>query len=214
MPETTTQNASKQALLRFWIAPGKTVQSLIQAEKGGRLACLFAVMLGIAMATPLMYKEGDEGPVTIDYALLPTVGIAGFVGGLVGLFLFTWLYRNFSRMLKGQGTLEGVRVGLGWGLLPLAAISTILTLTYLWIAPHAFEYVDGEILTRTGYDHILGPLSILSIIGFIYSYTCLLLSLAAAVKLKILKAFFAFLITVAVSFFPITLLLQLITGRV
>ncbi|MGB0743183.1 MAG: YIP1 family protein, partial [Opitutales bacterium] len=173
------------SFLTLWYKPGQTLQGLIAAGKGGAGAIAISGLFGLVQAWPTYAAEGG-GNVAI-------LGI-GFGAAVAGLFLFSWLLRNFGRWFGGEPKLEEVRVALGWGLLPWAVL---------------FGLLLGFIANMGGDPREMFPFFFAVII---YGFIVLLHALSEGLGLPLMKTFFCLIITVVVSIFPITLLLQAIVG--
>lgn len=159
------------------------MRGLAQSGRGHGLALVVAALFGFVQAIPMFFAEaGGEA----QYFLF------GAVFGLVGLYLFGWLLRNFGRWFGGQAAVREVRTSLGLSLMPWLLLFVVL----FW------------------FRQSMGPDALASFywvffLGFLYGYTILLLSLAAALRLSVLKTFLCLVTTFIVSLFPLTLVLQL-----
>ena len=70
------------------------------------------------------------------------------------------------------------------------------------------------VLGRNADAEALASFYWLFFLGFLYGYVILLLSLAAALRLSVLKTFLCLIVTFLVSLFPLTLFVQLIASVV
>ena len=114
--------------------------------------------------------------------------------GVLGLYFFSWLLRNFGRWFGGGGQLAEVRTALGWGLLPWTVV---------------FAVMGFIIQVREVPPQQLFPFFF---IGQVYGFVILLSALSSALRLSFMGTFFCFVVTTLVSLFPLTLILQLVTG--
>jgi len=160
------------------------MQGLIKTGSGHRLALVVAMFFGLVQAGRFYITNPEAG--SAYYAI-------GSLAGLVGLYLFAWLLRNFGRWFGGQATQREVRVALGLGLLPWMFL--FLALVF--------------VLGGNADPAALASYYWLFFLGFLYGYIILLLSLAAALRLSVLKTFLCLIVTSLVSLFPLTLLMQL-----
>jgi hypothetical protein len=176
-------------MLTLWYKPGQTMQGLIQSGAGHFAAILVAILFGIVQSKRFLITNPTAG---FSYYAL------GALAGLVGLYLFSWLLRNFARWFGGQASLREVRVALGLGLLPWLALFLALLIVL-------GRDVDASSLANAYW---------LFFLGFLYGYVILLLSLAVALRLSILKTFLCLIVTCLVSLFPMTLLMQLVASVV
>jgi hypothetical protein len=183
----TAPHPSKPYFLKFWYRPAAVVCSLVEAQRGQGGAVLIGVMFGLVQS--LRVYLASEVPTV-------TTLLTGALGGALGVALFGWLLRNFSRWFGGQTTLKNARTGLGFGLLPW----TILFTVFLLISELSQSL------------EVVGNYFPLFFLFFIYGYYVLLMSLSAALNLSVLKTFLCLVVTVIVSLFPLTLVMQLTLG--
>jgi hypothetical protein len=184
-----TEQSNPSYLLTLWYKPGQTMQDLIKSGGGHRLALWVAMFFGLVQAGRFYRNHSDAG---IGYYAI------GAIAGLAGLFLFSWLLRNFGRWFGGQATLREVRVALGLGLMPWLL---------LFLALVAALGGDSDPAALANYYWVF-------FVGFLYGYVILLLSLSAALRLSSVKTFLCLIVTFLVSLFPLTLLLQLFSSVV
>ena len=170
-------------LLKLWYQPGSTIRGLLETQGGHGLALMVAALLGFIVAARFYFSESDGGG---QYFVI------GAVLGVFGLYLFSWLLRNFARWFGGQAQVREVRTGLGLSLLPYALFFAILFGATLFLGAETVEHYFW-----------------LFFIGLLYGYVIILLSLSAALRLSILKTFLCLIVTFIVSIFPLTLMLQL-----
>ena len=145
-----------------------------------------AVCFGLVQAWPSYVASEASG---VGLLLL-----LGGVAGLAGLFLFSWLMRNFSRWFGATAKLAEVRTALGWGLLPWTVLFGAL------LAIIAGREGDAAQLFLLFFGVIL------------YGFVIILLTLSTALRLSLMKTFFCLLITFLVSIFPLTFVLQMLLG--
>jgi hypothetical protein len=162
------------------------MQGLIESGRGHGAALAVAAGFGLVQSTPLYFTANSRGVLVL---------FAGALAGLLGLYLFAWLLRNFGRWFGGQAALREVRIALGCSLVPWLVLFAILF--------GLLQVYDRELLAHYYW---------LFFLGFLYGYVVLLLGLSAALRLSVLKTFLCLIVTGLVSLFPLTLLLQIITG--
>jgi len=184
-----TEQTNPPYVLTLWYKPGQTMQGLIKSGGGHRLALVVAMFFGLVQAVRFYITNADAG-----FAYY----IVGSLAGFVGLYLFAWLLRNFGRWFGGQATTREVRVALGLGLSPWLLLFLALV------------FVLGGDTDPTA----LASYYWLFFLGFFYGYVILLLSLATALRLSVLKTFLCLIVTFLVSLFPLTLLIQIATSVV
>ncbi|MEM1222532.1 MAG: hypothetical protein AAGH40_07185 [Verrucomicrobiota bacterium] len=173
--------------ITLWYKPALTMQVLIKSGQGHGWAVFFAALFGIVQSWRF-YVASEEASVLI-FAL-------GGALGVIGLFFFGWLLRNFSRWFGASPLLKSVRTALGLSLLPWTVMFAILI---------------GLIGNQNDAGAVAGLFPVFFFV-FVYGYVILLLSLAAVFDISILKTFLCLVVTMLVSFFPITLVLQLLLG--
>ena len=183
------ERMNQPSVLTLWYKPAQTMQGLIENGRGHRLALVVALFFGLVQAGRV-------------YMAHPEPGYAGFalgsLAGLLGLYLIAWLLRNFGLWFGGQASQQDLRVALGWGLLP-------------WL----FLFLALVFVLSSGADAAaLANYYWLFFLGFLYGYVILLLSLAAALRVSVWKAFFCLMVTFLVSIFPFTLLIQIFVSFV
>lgn len=191
--------------------PSGTALALAESSVGGRRACLFICLLGVLMPFPGLY-EAAEDSFRVDWQRLPLLLIAGPAVALLCWWLMAWLYRNFSRMLGGTASVRDIRIGMGWGLFPAVCLFAAGTLLSLFWIHFAYEPAAQGLEPKASYMALLGPLGLLFFAALLYAYGVLHLALSGVARLSLMKAFFALVITLAVSVFPLTFVLQLVMG--
>ncbi|MFU8847107.1 MAG: YIP1 family protein [Opitutales bacterium] len=180
-----TESNYPSSLVTLWYKPGQTLQGLIADGKGVNASIWTAVCFGLVHVWP-SYAAGESPQ--------PGLLLAGGALGLAGLFLFSWLLRNFSRWFGAEAKLSEVRTALGWGLLPWTVLLGLLLV----------------IITLQGGD--ASPLFPVFFAALVYGFVILLSALSVALRLSLMKTFFCLIVTFLVSIFPITLVIQLLTG--
>jgi len=181
-----TETSSPNPLITLWYKPGQTLQGLIADAKGGAVAMLAAALFGLVQVWPA-YSAQET----------PNIGLLLFGGilGIVGLFFFSWLLRNFGRWLGGEAKVVEVRTSLGWGLLPWAVLpgALLVLISSFQSDPQQMFPVFFVIL--------------------IYGLVVLLSTLSVALRISFIKTFLCLILTFIVSIFPLTLVLQFLTGN-
>ncbi len=180
-----TQTTPQPYALKFWYKPGTVVRALIEAGQGHGFALFVAVAFGIVQAGP--FYLAPEHP---RISML----LAGAVLGFCGLYLFSWLLRNFGRWFGSEAKLAEVRTALGLGLLPWV-------LLFAGFMPTLVAGSDAAAAAR------FFPVFV---VGLVYGYVVLLLSLSAALRISVLKTFLCLVVTLLVSLFPLTFVGQLL----
>ncbi len=200
--------ASYLGILRH---PSRTASALAEGNCGHGQAAVFVCLLGVLMPFPTLYRAEESG-FTVALERLPGLLAGGILGALICWLLLSWLYRNFSRMLGGEASVRQIRIGFGWGLFPAVLLFAAGTLLSLFWIHFAYEPAEQGMEPKAAFMVLLGPLGLLFFVALLYAYGVLLLALSGASRLGTMKAFFVLVITLAVSVFPLTFLLQLIVG--
>ena len=165
------------------------MQGLIESRQGHGFAICVALIFGGTQAGRYYVSAENAGT---------GIFLVGGLAGLLALYLFAWLLRNFGRWFGGQASLREVRVGFGWGLMPWTLLFLFLT---------AALAVSGDPAFLANFYWIF-------FIGFIYGYAVLLSSLSVALRLSIWKTFFCLVVAVLVSVFPLTWFLQTLSALI
>ena len=199
-----TEESKKESalpVLSIWMRPGQTVAALVADGKGHVGALAIATCFSILNCRRWLVLEGGDG-FALNWKALPGVLLGSVAVGLVLLYLYSWLFRNFGRWMGGTGSLRGIRTGMGWGILPVTVLLACVFFipSTVWI--NVAEAPDGT-LTQTfnGWGFLLFA-------AFLYSYGVFLLSLASAHGLSALRAFATLAITFLVSIIPLSILVQ------
>ena len=176
-----TESSTPNPLITLWYKPGRTLQGLIASGKGRTEALCIAGLFGLVQVWPAYAAQAGA-----SFGVL----LLGGLGAVAGLYLFSWLLRNFGLWFGGEATLAEVRTALGWGLLPWSLSFGLLL----------------ALITATDADaRQMFPLFFAAIL---YGFVILLSALSTGLRLSPMKAFFCLLLTFLVSIFPITLVLQ------
>lgn len=170
-------------LLALWYKPSTAMRELLDRGQHTMSAVMIAAFFGAVQSGQSVRAQEESGP-------LPFV--LGGLAGVLGLYLFGWLARNFGRWFGADATQKETRTALGFGLLPWTLLSVVLSFMLA-------VQVDAEQIVR------YAPFFF---VIFVYGYVIILLSLSAALRLSVFKTFLCLVVTVLVSFFPLTLLAQ------
>ena len=125
--------------------------------------------------------------------LIMSLLLAAFLG-VVLLYGYGFLVRNFSRWMGGHAPLSAIRTAIGLGLAP-------------WTVLFALALIFQSSLQAVGsMSWVLGGL----FSGFVYGFVCLLLLIADVLKLSYLRTLAVMVIAFLVALFPSIALLQLL----
>ena len=125
--------------------------------------------------------------------LIVSLLMAAFLG-VVLLYGYGFLVRNFSRWMGGHAPLSAIRTAIGLGLAP-------------WTVLFALALIFQSSLQAVGsMSWVLGGL----FSGFVYGFVCLLLLIADVLKLSYLRTLAVMVIAFLVALFPSIALLQLL----
>ncbi|TVP77911.1 MAG: hypothetical protein EA353_09585 [Puniceicoccaceae bacterium] len=180
------ERKNPSGLSTLWYKPKQSMQGLIESGRGHGFALSVAIAFGVVQAMPLFLLPDSGGLGVL---------LGGALAGLAGLYLFAWLLRNFARWFGGQAALREVRMALGVSFLPWLLLFTAV-LGFL-------QSFEREVLAQYFWIFFL---------VFLYGYIVILNCLSAALRLPLLKTFLCLIVTGLVSLFPLTLLLQVLTG--
>jgi hypothetical protein len=179
----STINNNKSIGLKLWYQPARSMRRLLDAGQGHSSALMIAAFFGAVQSGRFALQQSDSGP-------LPFV--LGGLAGVCGLYLFGWLTRNFGRWFGANAEQRDTRTAIGISLLPWTLLSVLLSFMI-------GAEVEPEVIVS--YAPVF-------FVVFLYGYVILLLALSAALRLSLLKTFICVVVTVLVSFFPLTLLAQ------
>jgi len=180
--------ASVIRLFGMLYRPRQTVRELLEERRGHGVALVLAAGFGALQAVTRL-TTADAGP--------PVLLLGGSAAvGAGALFLFGWLLRNFGRWFGGEATLVEARTALGLGLFP-------------WVLVFG---TFAAALTASGDGEQWQAYFPVFFAGFLYGFMVLLLSVSAALRLGVLKAFLCLTVTFLVSLFPLTLVARLLFG--
>ena len=181
---------AKFSFLTFLYRPAHSMRQLLDSGRGHTFALLIAAFFGIVQFSRLLPVKSKPEELMLYLAL------CGFCG-VVLLFLFGWLIRNFGRWFDASTEQRKVRTALGFGILPWTVLFAILFLM--------LHYGLNPKLIATKYFSVfLG--------AFVYGFCILLLSLTAALRLGVVKTFLCIVVTLLFSIFPLTLLAQVLVS--
>ena len=170
-------------LFTLWYKPARSMRILLDGGQQHGAALLVAAFFGAVQAGQSSSGQPSAGPMPF---------VLGAVAGVIGLYLFGWLTRNFGRWFGAEATQRDTRTALGLGLLPWTLLSMLLALLI-------GARVEPEVIV--GYAPLF-------FVVFVYGYVIILLSLSAALRISVLKTFLSLVVTLVVSLFPLTLLAQ------
>ncbi|MGK0309659.1 MAG: hypothetical protein ACJAYS_000481 [Lentimonas sp.] len=181
-----SNQSSKSFLLTFWYRPASSMRQLLDSRKGHTVAIAVAVIFCMLQFSRSLPRKSED--ILLHFLLCG-------LGGIVSLFLFGWLIRNFGRWFGADAEQRRVRTALGLGILPWTILFTFLFLM--------LNYGLNPKLIETQYFPVfLG--------AFVYGFCILLLSLTAALRVGVIKTFLCIVVTILFSVFPLTLLAQVL----
>jgi hypothetical protein len=183
MSTKNTQNP----LLTLWYKPASSMRVLLDRGQRHGAAVLIAAFFGAVQSGQSTQGQAESGP-------LPFV--LGGLAGVIGLYLFGWLTRNFGRWFGAEATQQDTRTALGLSLLPWTLLSMVLAFMI-------GAQIEPEVIVS------YAPLFF---VVFVYGYVIMLLSLSAALRMSVLKTFLCLVVTILVSLFPLTLLAQFLAN--
>ena len=163
------------------------MRGLLDAGHGHSAAVMIAAFFGAVQTGRFLLEQAE---------LAPFPFVVGGLAGLLGLYFFGWLTRNFGRWFGAEVSQRDLRTALGLGLLPWTLLSVVLSFIL------AVE-VAAEVLVS--YFPAL-------FVVLIYGYVIILLSLSAALRISVLKTFLCLVVTALVTLFPITLFAQFLAN--
>jgi len=176
------------SLVKIWYQPRVAVRELIASGRAGHgVALVISSVFGVLQAA--RFYLSVETP-RIYFLFI------GALVGIVALFLFSWLLRNFGRWFGATASLAEVRTAVGCSLMPWTFLFGVFVFAL-------FVVSDAAVVSRFYF---------LFFVGLVYGYIVLLLSIASALQLSIMKAFMCLVVTILFSLFPITMLIQFLSN--
>ena len=191
--------------------PSGTALALAEENRGQIQSAVNFCLLAFLIPMPTLVQV-DEAGFSLNLSLVPQLLILSLAGGALFCVLMSWLFRNFSRMLGGKATIREIRIGMGWGLLPSVISIAVFVLFWCIFLHFAYEPAPQGMEPNVRYMSLVGPFLFVFVVCMMYSTGVLLLALSGVARLSLMKAFFALVITLAVSVFPLTFVLQLVMG--
>ena len=174
--------------LLFWWRPAKAMPQLLDSRRGHLVALVMATLFGSIQCLRLLPKL---------FETMLWNGVLYGICSLVGVFLFTWLLRNFGLWFGADAQLRDLRTAFGFGVLPWMLLFAAL----LWVLNSGLQ----PQAIATNYFPVF-------FCAFVYGFYILLFSLSAALHLSIIKTLLCLVVTVLLCLFPLTFLAQLLAG--
>jgi len=156
------------------------MQGLIAADKGHGAAVYISALFGVMTAGRFYIARQAEG--------FGLYALGGALGGVIALYFVSMLARNFSRWFGGKAELKAVRTALGIALLP----HTLLAAIFFFVLATGMDAESAQKLMP-----LFAGL-------FLYGYIIILLSMAAALGLTVLRTFLCLVLTFVIAFFFIS----------
>lgn len=163
------------------------MRTILDSGTGHSSAVMIAAFFGAVQSGQSARAAENIGPLPFVF---------GGLAGVIGLYLFGWLTRNFGRWFGAQAEQKDTRTALGFGLLPWTLLSVVLSFMI-------GAQIEVEVIAS--YAPVFFAV-------FVYGYVIILLSLSAALRLSVLKTFLCLIVTAVVSLFPLTLLAQFLVN--
>ncbi len=183
---------AKPSLLTFLYRPAYSMRQFLDSGRGHGTALLVAVIFGIIQFSRLLPLPAKSKP----EELLLYLALYGACG-IVSLFLFGWLMRNFGRWFGAETEQRRVRTALGLGLLPWTVLFAILFLML-------YYGINPKLIATEYFPVFLGV--------FVYGFCILLLSLTAALRLGVITTFLCIVVTIIFGVIPLMLLAQVLVS--
>ena len=178
--------------LQIFYKPGIFIEAMIQDHSAHKKALSIAFFFSCLQSFPILIQGiffSANNPNADSF-----IGLKVLIGGGLGLglfYLFAYMLRNFSRVLRAEAELKQIRTALGLSLLPWTVLFFVLFLMIAFVGPAAV--------------YNLFPVFFF---GIVYGFTIILISVSRTLKIGSLKAFFLILFTTAVTLFPAIFIAQ------
>jgi len=207
MAETKEEVSVAGALASIWFRPGRTIAGLERSGRGTPAAYATAAVFGVLQAMSRLFVV-EKAEVSLAWERFPGLAALGAAGGVVGLLFLAWLFRNVGRLFGGSGRLDGIRLGLGWGLMPLTVLWSAIAFLLIAGSGAMFEEAPQGMRLRPELAGVFQAVSLAFFVLFLYGYGVLLLSLAAAHRFTIFRSLLAVIVTGALTFFPVVMVVR------
>jgi hypothetical protein len=152
----------------------------------------YAHNLAVAMTVLFALVQVYPRAVHADNFIVSLLLAAFF--GVVLLYGYGFLVRNFSRWMGGHAPLSAIRTAIGLGLAPWTVLFAVALI------------FQSSLQAAESMSWVLSGL----FAGFVYGFVCLLLFLADVLKLSYLRTLAVMVIAFLVALFPSIALLQLL----
>lgn len=101
----------------MWLRPRETIQSIVSRDPT-HLVLLLAMLSGISQALGKASTKNLGDSMALP-AIFVVVAVAGSIGGIVGLYVFSYLLKISGTWLGGHSSLVDIRAAAAWSSVPI-----------------------------------------------------------------------------------------------
>jgi len=176
----------------MWLQPRLTIRYLLSKDPT-YMVVLLAIISGIyqSLDQAATQSKGDTSSLGM---ILGSSLVGGVMGGMIGLFLFSWLQSVTGRWLGGVANSEQVRLVYAWSTVPGLVGVSILILQILVFRNDVFSsempIVDSSLLNQV----LFWSSSIIQMILAIWSIALHIIGVAEVHVISKWRAFFAIIL--------------------
>ena len=124
--------------LSVWLQPRKTVRHIIE-NRPKYYVLLLAILGGIAEVNLYVLDPAAEAGY-LNFSLAIVIAVLGILYGMIGLYLFSWVYGRLGRLFGSSVKDVEVRAAVAWTKFPVWIVSVV-----------------SLVLTLNGYNILLFP---------------------------------------------------------
>src|SRR5690348_1594708 len=111
----------------IWTKTRLTMREILETNPTRAIVAL-SILNGIANSLVWLATLWSKFPARDDYRkglFIVALLVVGALLGLIGLYLFGWIYKVVGRWLKGTGTYTEVKSAVGWSAYPFLVASLL-----------------------------------------------------------------------------------------
>lgn len=192
-------------LVEVWTRPRATMRRILKTDPTYLvipLACAWGLLQSLDRAV-----ARDLGDRISTPALLGIAAIFGPLGGVLGIYLFGWLWSWAGRKLGGVGDPTAVRAAIAWGQTPAVPGIAIRLVQLAAVGPELFRKSTPNMDASPGLrSFFLGTLVVLIVLG-VWSFFMSLKCIGEAHRFSAWRALGAVILGTIAFFIPIILMM-------
>jgi hypothetical protein len=113
--------------LSIWTKTRLTMREILETNPN-RAIIILSILNGVASSLVWLATLWSKFPAREDYRkglFIVALLVVGALLGLIGLYLFGWIYKVVGRWIKGTGTYTEVKSAVGWSAYPFLIASLL-----------------------------------------------------------------------------------------